>query len=261
MKAEAIDQAARILLEARRAGRAIAELPTDCRPATVADGYAVQDRLIELLGEPVGGWFCACTNPEIQHLLGLDGPYWARLLAAALHESPAILPAAGFVSIALECEFAFRLGRDLPPRERPYAPGEVADAVATAHPAIEVVSGHLEDWPNQGIASVIADNGTDGALVHGEGVADWRGLDLPRITVGLEVNGEKAREGSGANVLGDPLAALTWLANARAKRGEGLKAGHIHNTGTATSIYWARPGDEARADFGPLGEAQVSFPA
>lgn len=256
-----IDRAARLLLEARREGRAIPGLPPDCRPATVEDGYAVQDRLIELLGEPVGGWFCACTNPEIQRLLGLDRPYWARLLAAALHESPAVPPAAGFVSIALECEFAFRLGRDLPPRERPYEPDEVADAVATAHPAIEVVSGHLEDWPTQGIASVIADNGTDGALVFGEGVADWRGLDLPGITVRLEVNGKNVREGLGANVLGDPLAALTWLANARAVRGDGLKAGQIHNTGTATSIYWAQPGDEARADFGPLGEARASFPA
>jgi 2-keto-4-pentenoate hydratase len=261
MRPEAVDKAARLLFGARRARRAIPGLPEDCRPTTVDEGYAVQDRLIELLDEPIGGWFCACTNREIQRLLGLDGPYWARLLAAALHESPAVLPAAGFVSIALECEFAFRLARDLPPRAAPYDAEEVAAAVATVHPAIEVVSGHLDDWPTQGIASVIADNGTDGALVFGAGVAGWRELDLAGVPVRLEVNGETVREGLGANVLGDPLAALTWLANARAALGDGLRAGQIHNTGTATSIYWAGPGDDARADFGPLGEVRVRFPA
>ena len=106
---------------------------------------------------------------------------------------------------------------------------------------------------------MIADNGTDGALIYGAGVSDWRGLDLARVPVSLRVGGEVVRAGSGANVLGDPLDALVWLANERSARGNGLRAGHIHNTGTATSMFTAGRGDEAVADFGPLGETRLSI--
>ena len=101
--------------------------------------------------------------------------------------------------------------------------------------------------------SVIADNGTDGALVYGAGSRCWRDLDLVRVPVSLLVNGRCVRKGSGANVLGDPLQALVWLANARSRDGDGLKAGQMHNTGTATEIYWITPGDELVAEFAGLG--------
>ena len=77
--------------------------------------------------------------------------------------------------------------------------------------------------------------------------------------VSLTVNGRRERAGVGADVLGDPLNALVWLANARADAGEGLVAGQIHNTGTATSFYWAHPGDHATADFGPLGSVRLAI--
>ncbi len=260
MTPDAIDRAARLLLAARQGRYLLPGLPDDCRPGDLDQAYAVQDRLIELMDTEIGGWFVAATSVEIQDKLGLDGPYWARLLASVLHPSPARLPAADFLTITLEVEFAFRLGRDLPPIGRPYRPGEVADAVATVHPSMEVVSSHFEDWTNHDAPSLVADNGTDGALVYGAGIEDWRGLELKDLAVSLTVNGERVREGVGGNALGDPLAAFTWLANARAARGEGLRAGHIHNTGTCTSMYLAKPGDEAVADFGPLGQARVVFP-
>ena len=72
-------------------------------------------------------------------------------------------------------------------------------------------------------------------------------------------NGNKNRVG--ANVLGDPIEALVWLVNARSRTGAGLRAGDIHNTGTATSIQWIEPGDEAVARFEGLGSVQVNFKA
>jgi 2-keto-4-pentenoate hydratase len=255
-----IDQAAGILAAARRDNAVIEEIPHGCRPTTLQEAYAVQDRMIELLGWPTAGWFCACTNTVIQEMLDLSEPYCARLLADFIYDSPALLRAGDFPPILLECEFGFKLGRDLPARQAPYTRAEVADAIASVHPTIEVVAGHIRDWPNQDVFSVIADNGTDGALVVGEGIADWRALDLTGARVQLSVNGKMVRQGSGANVLGDPVASFQWLANSRAGAlGEGLKAGHIHNTGTATDICWITPGDEALAEFGSLGEVRLSL--
>jgi 2-keto-4-pentenoate hydratase len=254
-----IDQASALLEEARLGGRTLPEIPTYCRPRSLADAYAVQDRLAERLGWGVGGWFCACTNPDMQRQLGLPGPYCARLFTRLLHASPGAVTAADHPPLVLECEFAFTLAADLPARSTPYQRHEVEDAIAAVHPAIELVAGHLDDWPNQDVCSVIADNGTDGALIYGAGRADWRDFDLADIPVTLTVNGQFRRSGAGRDVMGDPLAALVWLANHRAHVGDGLKAGHIHNTGTATAIYWARAGDDAVADFGPLGAARLKI--
>jgi 2-keto-4-pentenoate hydratase len=225
----------------------------------LADAYAVQDRVFEGLEEDTGGWFVGCSNPAIQEQLGLDGPYCARLPASTVHEGPANLDPAGLPTITLEVEFAFRLAADLQSRARPYAREEVAAAVASVHPTIEVVTSHLEDWVRQPIFSLIADNGTDGALVVGAGLQDWRSLDLGAVTTELHVNGECVRQGSGAKVMGDPLEAMVWLAIACSAKGTGLTAGHVHNTGSCTDMYLAQPGDHAVARFAGLGAAEVRF--
>lgn len=256
---EQIDRAARLLTEARLENKILDGIPDDCRPETLADAYAVQDRFVEVLGWDVGGWFCACTNPAIQEMLKLDEPYYARLFSKFILPSPATIRTAEFPPILLECEFGFRLNQDLPKRATPYSRAEIESVIASVHPTIEVVAGHLKNWPEQGVFSVIADNGTDGALVYGEGVTAWHGLDLVNTEVALRVNGKIERQGSGSNVMGDPVEAFVWLANARARDGDGLKAGDIHNTGTATNVYWVSPGQEVRAEFHGLGSVALSI--
>ena len=178
-------------------------------------------------------------------------------LKGYVFEEPVTLKSEDYPPIVIECEFGFRLGSDLPKRPTPYEREEVEDAICEVHPTIEVVAGHLIDWPNQDVWSVIADNGTDGALIYGAGCKLWRGLDLVRSQVTLTVNGKCERTGYGANVLDDPLDALVWLANARSRDGDGLRAGDIHNTGTATDIYWAISGDQIVAEFQSLGKVSV----
>ena len=253
------DRAARILLAARCDGEVIEGLPAACAPTSLADAYQVQDRLFALMQRPQGGWFVGCSNPEIQAQLGLDGPYRAPLLADTLFSSPARLDPAGYPGLTLELEFAFRLDRDLPARDTPYERAEVAASVAAVHPAIEVVASHLADWTRQPIFSLIADNGTDGALVIGAPLSDWRELDLGAVEVTLEVNGHLERQGRGSNVMGDPFEAFLWLVNASAAAGVTLKAGQIHNTGSCTAMAHPRPGDRVVADFVGLGRVDLGF--
>lgn len=135
----------------------------------------------------------------------------------------------------------------------------MADAIATVHPAIELVTSRLQDWTRQPMFDLIADNGTDGALVFGEGVREWRGIDLVGLVAQLQVDGRKVRSGVGENALGNPLAAMTWLANHRSRAGDGLQAGQIHNTGSVTAMYFSAGGEHALADFGPLGRAELTL--
>jgi 2-keto-4-pentenoate hydratase len=253
-----IDKVARLLADARKENRLLDCIPLEIRPQSLGDAYAIQERLADRLGLETGGWFCACTNPNIQTMLGLDEPYYARLFKAFILESPASLRSAHHPPMVLECEFGFRLNRDLPDREEPYSRVEVERAIASVHPTIEVVTGHLRNWPEQDVFSIIADNGTDGALVFGQGTERWQSLDLVNTDVCLTVNGKLVRTGTGRNVSGDPVSALVWLVNARSRDGRGLKAGDIHNTGTATDIIWVKSGDEATVEFHGLGSVKLS---
>ncbi len=254
-----IDRAAQLLAEARARNVLLDCIPDEVRPRTISDAYAIQDRLAERLGRRTKGWFCACTNAEIQAMLGLAEPYYARLFEELVLKSPATIDTRRFPPIAIECEVGFELASDMPPRGKPYTREEVERVIASVSPTIEVVAGYLRDWPKQDVFSVIADNGTDGALIVGVPVIEWRGIDLKRLAVTLRVDGTVVRSGQGSNVLGDPVEAFVWLVNARARDGDGLKSGHVHNTGTATSIYWAREGDEIEADFGPLGAVRLTL--
>lgn len=263
MTPRAAAQAARALLEARRGGFKIPHLPAECRPRDIDDAYQIQDALLALMGEGASGWFLACTAPAMQKAHGLPGPYFGRMLTSAVFDSPArvaIGPSPKGWSV--EIELVFRLARDLPPRAVPYDAVEVASAVAAMHPGLELVDGRYEDMLKVDGPSLVADNGTDGILVLGPAYAGWRSLDRAALAPRLFVDGVERGTGSGLAVMGDPLNALVWLANALSQRGLGLKAGETVNTGNCLSQYcFARAGETVGAECGPLGRAHVELTA
>ena len=255
------ERAAELLHAARRDCRPIAGLPADCRPKTAAEAYRAQDAFVARSGDRVVGFKIGATSERAQTFLETDTPFAGCVLSRDLFDSPLTLPAGRFPFRLIEPEFAVRLARDLPARDTAYDAATVADAVASLHPAIELVTSGLADWARQGAPSLIADNGVNGALVLGPACADWRVFDLPRHAVTLRVNGAPAGEGVGGNSLGGPMNALAWLANHRAKRGLGLAAGQVVTTGVVTTFVELGAGEEAVADFGPLGEVRLNFTA
>jgi len=256
---EAIERAAALLAQARQGGYQIAALPEECVPENVDEAYAIQDRLAAKLDKPVGGWFLGCTNDEALERLQARGPYSARLFEEDIFQSPVKFPQDKFFTSWIDCEFGFRLSRDVSPREVPYSLDELRDSIESVHATIEIVNGFLEFWQQQPIGSIMADNGTDGALIVAEGVTDWQTLDLEALEVRLTVNGELVQTGFGRDVLGSPLNTFTWLANEQSRRGLGLSAGSINNTGSCTVPHEVFPGDVGCADFGPLGVVEVEF--
>lgn len=254
-----MEQAARVILRCRETGKLIEDLPQECKPRSLAEALAIRDLVFDGLNDAPAGWFVGCSNPAIQKQLGLNEPYCARLAASTVHASPAALDAARFPSITLEVEFAFTLGEDLPARTAPYTSAEVGAAIAEVHPAIEVVTSHYIDWTHQSIFNIIADNGTDGALVYGAGKPMAEAGDLSTIQTSVAVNGKVLERGSGADVLGNPLNVMTWLANRCREDGLGLQAGQIHNTGSTTAMVLARAGDTCQAVFEGLGTVEITF--
>lgn len=255
-------RAGRTLLDAWNARQRITGLPADVRPGTVADGFAVQQAILDLSGDRRAGWKIAATSKAGQAHIGVDGPLPGTLLAARFRDAPTTFSLAGNGMLVAEPEFAFRMGRTLAPRAQPYSVAEVLAAVDTLHPGIEVPDSRYEDFVKAGGPQLIADNACACWYALGRAVtADWRAIDLSQHPVTAYVNGRVAGEGSGANVLGDPRVALTWLANALSGLGMPLSAGEVVTTGTCVVPVAVAPGDTVRADYGVLGGIEVGFEA
>jgi 2-keto-4-pentenoate hydratase len=259
MKETAIREAAEQLVAARRDMRLLPGLPERCRPQTSDDAYAIQEGFLRFWGGGVAGWKIGGTSAEARRMLAVDEPFYGPVFSPLIMRSPAEPAAAKFSLRAIECEFAFRLGDDLPARGRPYGKEEVVGAVQALIPAIELIDTRYDSLTDHGGMALIADCGANGGLVLGEELTDWQRIDLPEHPVTLDVDGERKAEGAGSMVLGSPLEALFWLVTQRVARGAGLRAGEVVTTGTCTGLTLLVPGETAVADFGELGDVQVRF--
>ena len=238
----------------------IPELSQPCRPADRAEGYAIQARLAELSGQGLTGWKIAATSKAGQAHIRVDGPLAGRLLKNRVLEEGATISLRGNLMRVAEAEFAFRFGRALKKRNEPYTTAEVLAAVDTLHPAIEVPDSRYEDYTLVGAPQLIADNACACWFILGQPtVANWRAVDLTRHEAHGYRNGERVSSGSGANVLGDPLVALTWIANELSQYARGLLAGHVVTTGTCITPIPVSHGDHVRIDFGIFGSLEAKF--
>jgi len=254
-----VREASDLLWDCWQNGRRLESIPENIRPRTREEGYAVQALLEQRTAAPLFGWKIAATSKAGQAHINVTGPLAGRLLT----EKAIDLSIPGRYGAELrfgvnhmkvvEAEFAFRMGRDLPPREQPYSVDEVLAAVTTLHPAIEVPDSRFDDFTIVGAPQLIADNACAHQFVLGLAASeDWRALDLVEHRV-IGTAGELTREGKGANVLGDPRIALAWLANELSGLGLTLKAGEVVTTGTCLVPLPIQPGVDVSMDFGVLG--------
>ena len=71
------------------------ELPAHCRPASRAEGYAIQAEVAKLSGQSIVGWKIAATSAAGQQHIRVDGPMAGCLLSARALESGARISLAG----------------------------------------------------------------------------------------------------------------------------------------------------------------------
>lgn len=259
MDREHIMQAAALLWRLWEEGQRMTALPAALRPADRAQAYAIQAAVAQLSGQPLFGWKIAATSLAGQQHIGVDGPLAGRLLQGRVRGPGAAVPVQHHGMRVAEAEFAFRMAEALPPRPQPYTVQEVMAAVESAHPAIEMPDARYHDFVRVGAPQLIADNACACWFVLGEAItAPWRTHDLVQHQVSMQRNGVRAATGSGAQVLGDPRLALTWLANEVSVYGPGLQAGQVVTTGTCLQPVAIAPGDHVVADFGAFGQVEAS---
>lgn len=234
---------ARRFAEARICGGTI----TDAGPLTLEQGYAVADAAAHLLGTP-SGWKIGATNAGGQAFLGIREPICGRVFDRLVSSGetitlPGTLP--GLRAAEAEPEILFRLASGS-------EPGGDPPTIAAAHLGIEINRPSHDDAFGQGVGFIVADNAAHVALIIGPAI-DPGELAMPQaVTVSLIRNGREAERGDASAVLGNPLAALEWLATRRS-----LQPGDWIATGAMARSCLFASGDCVEADFGRLGKVSV----
>lgn len=259
-----IASAAAKLLRQRLSLIRISNLPTAEVPGTLTQGYALQQelnrRLVDAgMGEIVGHKI-GCTTPVMQAFLGINQPCAGRIFGHTVMHRHGRVPRHGFVRIGVECEIAVRLRHDLPPRAEPYSRQDVTPAVAEVMAAIELVDERYSDFRALGVPTLIADDFFNAGCVLGEPVQDWLALDLANVSGRTWINETEVGTGKGELVMGHPLNALAWLANAQHEHGlPGLKAGEFVMLGSVVETKWLNAGDHVRIAIDHLGEVTLDI--
>jgi 2-keto-4-pentenoate hydratase len=243
-------KAANLLLDSRRTGVPIEDLPEALRPVDLAEAYFVQDLLAEAYG-PIGGWKIGAPTADAT-------PWFAPMPLAWMAPDGAEMNGVRRVR-GLEAEIAFLIGNDLPPRPTAYTMDEVVDAIASCHPAIEVIESGLLDPLKAARMSMMGDLQMHGGFVYGAAVADWKKIDFTREQVMIAVDGVVRVERTGSNTSGNLMRLLPWLANEGAARTHGLKAGQWVTTGSWTGVTMADPGSASNIKFSTAGEVHLRF--
>jgi 2-keto-4-pentenoate hydratase len=254
-----IATASRTLHQHWRAGTKLKGLESAQRPGDRREGYAIQAEIERTSAQKLFGWKIAATSEAGQKHINVPGPMAGRILAETVVADGGTASMEGNAMAVAEPEFAFRMGRDLPPRSAAYSVAEVLDAVATLHPAIELPDSRYADFASAGEAQIVADNACAHLFILGApATANWRALDLVEERPVTTLRGRQY-VGHGKNVLGDPRLALTWLANELRGLGVTLRAGEVVTTGTCHPPLPIQAGDVVACDFGSLGTVSVKL--
>jgi 2-keto-4-pentenoate hydratase len=242
---------------ARAEQRAIAP-PSETRKLALDEAYAIQDRLREVLvarGERVIGWKAGFTTRAVQEAFGATEPVCAFLLASGVFPAGAEIPFARFVNPAVEAEIAFIMRDDL--AGPGVTPARAVLAVEGCLPALEIIDVRYTGRP---LASdVVAEGVYASAIVLGAALTPAPGLDLALEGLVYEHNGAVAATNAAAEVMGNPVNSLAWIANHLGARGLRLRAGDVVMSGSISRLIHPGAGDTVRATYTRLGSVGVRF--
>ena len=245
------NDAADALLDARRTCHFLTDLPSNLQPQSVDEAYAIQDRMMAALGD-IGGWKIGAPSPDAP-------PMFAPMPLAWIAASDSTLAGERWRFRGLEAEIAFLVGNDLPPRAQPYTREETLAAMASCHPAIEILESAFADPSQAAPLAKNADLQVHGGFVYGPAVSNWQSIGFTKEKVILACDGVVRVERTGSNTSGDLLRLLPWLANEGAARTGGLRKGQWITTGSWTGNTLASPGSVVEVKFSTVGRVDLRF--
>lgn len=239
-----------MLAGAHASGQPIVFSPDAGLALTRDEGFMVQEAVARGLG-PIIGWKVGRKNPTAL-------PNFAPLFQDKLYQSGSLVPRDTFRTWQIEAELVFRIDHDLPPRDQAYTRDDIARAAGAVIPGFEILDSRYAAWPDLPPPLLLADLQSHGAMVLGTQSPLPVSADFDAIPVTLTIDGEIVAQHQNGNPVGDILELTTWLANALAAKGLGLREGDLVTTGSYTGMTYLAPGQTAVASFAGLPPVEVA---
>jgi 2-keto-4-pentenoate hydratase len=248
--AEKIEQAAQHLFAARKSATPGERLPESCRPSDADSALAIQDRVLELLGDTVGGWKCAVPLPKAPVILSPIPK------SGIVRSSRCRVPTS---AAQIEPEVAFVLSRDLPARGTPYSEAELLAAIGESRFVLELLRTSYANKADASSLEILADAYNNLGLLIGPAIPNALERPLETLHVTITGGGRTIHDRDGRHPSGHPLKAFAWLVQFLNSRGQGLTAGEVVTTGSYAGIVDAPVGVPLRVQLGDLGVIEVEF--
>ena len=221
------NEAAKLLLDARRTGRRLAGLPDACAPRTVEESFEIQHAVIAGLGAKIAGYKVSIFPGNV----AIPAPILADLMVA----DGATRSIAPCDKIAIELEFGFRFGKAVAATA---STADVLAAIEATVVTIELCDTRYETMDGKSREVLVADMISNRGGVPGTAQPFDAGRDFKGATCRLMFDGKLKTERTGSHPNGDPLMPLTLLPTALASAGYALEAGQFVITGSLTGIDW-----------------------
>jgi len=205
-------------------------------------------------GDPAIGAKLGMTSRIKRAMLGVDQPVSGWLTAGMVLSPGQPVPLEQLIHPQAEPEIAVLLGKE---PTWPATVTSVLSAIEAVFAAIEIIDSRFEDFRYR-LADVIADNVGAARVALGSRARTVSAAgDLRLIGCVFRSRGEVVGTAAGAAAMGHPAAAVAWLVNALATRGEQLSAGSIVLTGGLTAPVALGRGGAVTAEFDGLGSVEI----
>jgi len=240
------DAAASRLAQAWADGFVLDEFPGDEHPRSEADGYAVQRKLADVMGEPIGGYKLGLGSAAAMRRTGLGRPVWGFMTARSMLANGAALPAIVTGDFLVEVELAFVAKRRINPGET------IADALSVwdAHIAIEIVRPRLANWTALGLPAFIADSVGFHAFVLGQRLPDDVVRHKAVPAAHLVKDGTIVAPAADESESAEPFSALDYFLNEAAVEGIILEKGAVVTTGNLVMPFTCGRGGRFSGSIG-----------
>ena len=244
---ENINRIARVFVDARRSGRALADYPGEM-PAGLDTAYAVQDEALKLSGRTVAGWKVGRIHPPVEGFDRLAGPIFEDQVVID-RGTPIDMPVFVDGFAAAEAEFLLRVGTAPDPGRTSYTTDEARELIDAVHVGIEIASSPFPGINDYGPGVTISDFGNNNGLIVGAAIRRWREVDFATWSVEISVAGERVGVGSSAAMLDGPFGAARFLFELMAARGIAVTPGQWISSGAVTGVHPVLVGEPVTATF------------
>lgn len=256
---QAIAAAADRLRSAATTGTPCAPVRDLIGPDDVAAAYAVQEQLTaarvadgaRIIGRKIG-----LTSPAVQEQLGVDQPDFGVLFDDMRYAGGDVVPGGAVLQPRAEAEIAFVLAQDLVDGDLDAEQVRAATAYVVA--AVEICGSRIAGWDIT-FGDTVADNASSGALVLGPHRVPLGDLDLRAVQMSMTIDGEEVSSGVGSACLGDPVAAVVWLARRARELGQPLRTGQVVLSGALGPMRPLASGSAVRATLTELGSVAFTY--